>query len=114
MVETSDRALDAKLALLRQLYEEGDIDEATFRARLSKLGIDPDTALPPPPAPPLPAVADLRQRLDRLDDAQIEALAIDQFPEVRRKFGGSGSYYFDYDLLIRWTPESKEILSQLW
>ncbi|MCI0520889.1 MAG: SUMF1/EgtB/PvdO family nonheme iron enzyme [Chloroflexi bacterium] len=49
MAETPDPALNAKLALLGQMYEDGGIDETTYRAQLTKLGIDPDSVLSPPP-----------------------------------------------------------------
>ena len=81
MAKTADRALDDKLALLRQMLGDGDIDEATYRARLAKLGIDPG-AMPPPPD-----LAALRGRLNRLDDPQVGALAIECFPEVYNRFG---------------------------
>ncbi|MGC9396713.1 MAG: SUMF1/EgtB/PvdO family nonheme iron enzyme [Anaerolineae bacterium] len=36
---------------------------------------------------PPPDFSDLRARLNRLDDPQIDALALDHFPEVQNKFG---------------------------
>jgi hypothetical protein len=84
MAQALSPANNGKLMLLQQMYEEGDIDEPTYRSRLAKLGIDPDTLLAPPSPPDLSA---LRERLNRFDDPQIEALALDHFSEVQNKFG---------------------------
>ncbi len=40
---TNDSALSEKSKLLRELYEQGLIDEATYHAQLAKLGVDPAT-----------------------------------------------------------------------
>ena len=39
-----DAAIAAKAALLRQMLQDGDIDEATYLNRLAKLGIDPSVS----------------------------------------------------------------------
>lgn len=60
----------------------------------------------PPPPPDLPA---LRARLERLDDPQIEALALDGFPEVKAKFSAEMGRDVKVNLLLdhcrRW-PET--------
>jgi len=85
MTQEPSSALNGKLALLAQMYEDGDIDEVTYRARLIRLGVDPDAILSPAPPPDLAA---LRERLNRLDDAQIDGLALDHFPGVKAAFSG--------------------------
>ncbi len=60
----------------------------------------------PPPPPDLPA---LRARLERLDDPQIEALALDGFPAVKAKFSAEMGRDVKVNLLLdhcrRW-PET--------
>jgi len=47
------------------MYTRSVINEATYRAQLEALGVDPETILVSPPPPDLSA---LRLRLERLDD----------------------------------------------
>ena len=76
--------LQGQLTLLRHLYEKGLLDETVYRTQLQAFGVNPGNIhLPSPPAQPL---ADLRVRLDFLDDPQVDALALDQFPEVYSRF----------------------------
>ena len=82
-MNVNDSALQAQLDLLQQMYTRSVINEATYRAQLEALGVDPETILVSPPPPDLSA---LRLRLERLDDPQIEALAIDCFPDIKAKF----------------------------
>ena len=78
MPEMTEGARQTRLAQLQELYEEGLLDEATYRAKLEELGVDPDTVLAPPQPPDL---ATLRERLNRLDEAQIAELALDHVSE---------------------------------
>ncbi len=78
-----DSALQAQLDLLQQMYAQGAIGEATYRVQLQTLGVDPDAILTPPPPPNL---AVLLKRLERLDDVQLERLAITHFPDIKAKF----------------------------
>ncbi|HEY89055.1 MAG TPA: hypothetical protein G4N98_04880 [Thermoflexia bacterium] len=108
MNRESSSALNDKLALLGQMYADGDINEATYRGRLVKLGVDPDTILAPPPD-----LSTLRKRLNRLDDSQIEALAIDRFPEVKGKFSEGMRRDAKINLLLdycRRRPEAVPVL----
>ena len=73
----------AKARLLRDLCEEGVINEAAYRTQLQALGVDPDAILAPSPPPNLAA---LRERLSHLYGQQIDALALDHFPRVYDKF----------------------------
>jgi len=66
-------------------------------------------------ASPPPDLAALRERLNRLDDAQVEALAIDRFPEVKAKFSGGMQRDAKANLLLdhcRRNPEATPTLLQ--
>jgi len=115
MNEALDAARQARLAQLRELYEEDLLNEVTYRAKLETLGIDPDTILAPPLPPAPPDVSALRQRLNRLDDPQIEALAIDHFPDIKAKFSAEMGRDIKINLLLdhcRRKPEAVHLLER--
>ncbi|MEA3396185.1 MAG: hypothetical protein U9R05_01845, partial [Chloroflexota bacterium] len=110
MPDMAEEKRQERLQQLQELYEEGLLNEATYRAKLEALGVDPDTIFAPPPPPDLAA---LRERLNRLDDSQIEALAIDHFPEIKAKFSEGMRRDAKVNLLLdhcRRNPEAVPVL----
>ncbi len=111
MNATLTEAQRIRLAQLQELYEEGLLDEAAYQVKLAALGIDSDALFPPPPAPP--DLSALRLRLNRFDDLQIEALAIDQFPDIKAKFSEGMRLDAKINLLLdhcRRRPEAIPVL----
>lgn len=111
-MNVNDSALQAQLDLLQQMYTRSVINEATYRAQLEALGVDPETILASPPPPDLSA---LRLRLERLDDPQIEALAIDCFPDIKAKFSAEMRRDIKVNLLLdhcRRRPEAVPVLER--
>jgi hypothetical protein len=74
-----DSKLDPQLALLKRLFDQGKLDAAAYRQELQTLGVNPAEVLEPPSAPKL---SDLRERLKRLGDTQLDTLIIDGFPDL--------------------------------
>ncbi|MBN1661566.1 MAG: hypothetical protein JXA93_24445, partial [Anaerolineae bacterium] len=102
----NDPVLQGQLALLRGMYEKGRLDETAYRTELQALGVDPSTIFPFTPVPP--PLPELRQRLDRLDDPQIEALALDQFPDVKGKFSTGMQRDAKVNLLLDYVRRNPE------